>query len=206
MQLIQLRTLLKRYGFDDSDPLNEWINAAYFEFLSAHEWMFLEAEATIAHPSGAASFTVPSDFAKIRRLRDTTAKKEVKYRSRDRFYDEVSDPSTTGSPVLFTILNLEGITLWPIPDANITYTVWYQIQPTTLSDSNSNPLIPEQFQYGIVHGAAVYALEAENEEERAQIARTKFEDTIERAITFYANHELGDPEAVVDVMGYGGNY
>ena len=82
MNLLALRTALKRYGFDDSDPLDQWINASYQEMGEAVDWTFMEVMTTVPTILGSNTIAFPADFRKIISLRDTNNQYKLKWVSR----------------------------------------------------------------------------------------------------------------------------
>jgi len=210
LTLSQLKQGLKRYGFDDSDPLDLWINAALREFENASTWPFLETKAPLMTlAAGDNSVPVPSDFAKVITLRDTNptspnAQTYFEYWDRRRFDRDIPNPALTGKPYVYTLINLNEIQVWPVPDTELTLELVYYRTVLDLVQSDDVPAIPERWHYTIIRGAAYLALQAENEEERAQTAMAQFNQDIDRAVTYYANRELGEPDQVEDVMNYMG--
>jgi hypothetical protein len=207
MTLAQLRTALKRYGFDDRDPLDVWLNAAYHEFEDAHEWPFLETMATLSLLSGYSSLPLPLDFFKVISLKDVTnLKAETKLEPYDyrRFEREILDQSSNnvGAPDKYALIGLGYVQVDPVPNYNASLRLVYQRQLADMVDGTLEPEFPRRWHYAIAQGAASIGLMAENEEERATTARAEFDAAIGEAASKLALRELDDPEQVADTQGY----
>lgn len=206
MNLGELKTALKRFGFDDSDPLALWINAAMHDLESETDWPWLEGLDEIAISAGESDITVPSDFFKVIYLRDATNKKPWDYYDMRRFEREIVDPTTTGKPYIFTVMGFETINFYPVADSALTARLLYLKDLGDMTDDAHTPgtgIVPLKLHYAIVLKAASMALAAENEEERAQYALNEYGATIAAVMRSYDLKQLGEPEAVEDTQGYG---
>jgi hypothetical protein len=85
--------------------------------------------------------------------------------------------------------------------------VVYHSSRDELVNDTDVPEIPKELHYAIVQGAAAIALQAENEEERAQTAEDQFNKSVGRVWSRLAGPAAMDgTSAVRDVMGYGSSY
>lgn len=213
MNLGQMKTALSRYaGVSTSDPLADWINAALVEFSEAYTWPFLD---TIGNQDTLISddvLTMPTDFFKLYSARVMVAggvavfHEQMKYVPYTTSEDEEPKANAVvmGEPYQYTLLGTDFMILYPIPEQVYTIRLTYRKMPVTLVGDSDVPGIPERYHYTIVEGAAVRALQAESEEERATVARGTFEDSIDRHITALGGRvQEGQFHQTRDVMGYG---
>jgi hypothetical protein len=200
------QTLLKRYGFDNSDPLNSWLDEGQEMVEDAHDWPFLQFVATINAVAGASTLVLPSDFFKVQSIRDVTHGGKLAYMDIEGFEREVDDPTVPGKPYLYTVTGTQTIQLYPVLDSDTLFRVVYQRRLTLVSTlaSDGTPLDGDaHFHYPVVLAAAFTALMAENEEKRAQTALGQFDNAVEQRWQKYSSVQIDEPEQVVDVMGYG---
>jgi hypothetical protein len=198
-----LKEAVKRYGFDDGDPLDSWINAAYHDVESVTEWPFLEAIlSNINTVSGADLITLPGDLGKIISLRDVTNTNKLEYVTRKWFEREVVDPTTRGTPDQYTLVGSDAIQLYPVPDGIYTMSIYYQKELSDLTAGSPALAIPDRLHYAVVLGAVRYALTAESEEDRAKESESLYNESIARAMSYYGLRELDEPSAVIDTAGY----
>lgn len=202
----ELKTALKRYGFDESDPLLTWLNAAYHEILSEDDWLFLETVAELPLLVGASAFAeLPTDFFQLKTVSEVTSGEQtvyLKYIENRRFYREFWDNLAGASrPLYYTLVGLDGLELFPKTDKERLYRVAYERDASSLTTSTS-PIFPERFHYGVVLRAAAIALMAESEEDRASVVQDEYDIVIGKMRLKYARKEQGEPAQVEDVMGY----
>lgn len=200
------QTLLKRYGFDDSDPLNSWLDEGQEMVEDAHDWPFLQYVATINAAAGASTLVLPSDFFKAQSIRNVTGSSKLSYKDIEGFERDIYDPTATGSPQIYTVTGTQTIQIYPALASDSLFRVVYQRRLNLVSTlaNDGTPLDGDaHFHYPVVLAAAFTALMAENEEERAQTALGQFDNAIETRWQKYSSVQLDEPEQVVDVMGYG---
>lgn len=208
MKVSQLKTLVKRYGFDDEDPILEWINAAYHEIENAYEeWSWLEGEEVKESVSG--EFTLAASIKRMIKLRDITSElstggegTDLTFMDRRAFMRQLPNLLVTGEPYTYTIIGSSKLQVYPVPTAQRKYRATYIKALPDLATDEDEPLIPVSDHYTIVRGAAYLALEAENEEERAATAQAQFESALEKMITNDSIRQIGEPGEVQDVMEY----
>lgn len=196
-------TALKRFGFDDNDPILTWLNEGMHQFEDAHDWSFLQQITTIAGSAGATVLTFPSALHKVQSIRDVTGKSKLEYLTVSEFEREIQDPTTVGYPIFYTITGTETVQLYPTLDVARNFRVVYQEELTDMSTTSVPMPGPTRIHYPIVQGAAMIALQAENEEDRAINAKTEFEAAILRLRGKYSGKTLDEPQQVTDVMSYG---
>jgi hypothetical protein len=209
VQVSELKTALRRYGFDESDPLLTWLNAAYLNWvLAAYNWPFLEAAPySMVASSGVATLVLPANADRIVTVKEQTHGEVLKYYERTKFEREIADHTVTGTPRYFTVTGLTGVELWPVPDISTNLRIVYLESRNELVDDSDVPDCPANLHYAIVQAAAAIALQAENEEERAQTAEEQANNSINRVWSKYAGARTkGEDGTVTDAMGYGGSY
>ncbi len=205
-----MQALLMRYGFDTSDPLALWINAAKNDFASEQNWPFNEVgPVIISMAAGTNSVTLPSDFSRPVSLKDNTNLAMLKYWEQHKFIENIQDETDTGLPEVFTI-QARQIQVWRVPTTSINYRLMYQadspdlVASTDVPQTLSGNVWPEDTHYPIVLNAAFIALMAENEEERAQTAYKQYLDMKMKLMGKYNVLQNADMEATEDTQGYGG--
>lgn len=198
------KTALKRYGFDDTDPLLIWLNEGMHQFEDAHDWAFLQQVTTLSALVGTNSLTLPTQLHKVQSVRDITGKHKLEYMTISEFEREITDPTVTGYPMIYTITGTETLQFYPVLDVGRSFRVVYQEELIDMTTDGAVMPGPTRIHYPIVQGSAMIALQAENEEDRATSAKAEFEAAIDRLWTKYNTKVLDEPQQVTDVMGYGG--
>jgi hypothetical protein len=206
------KTLLKRYGFSDEDPLLEWLNAAVHLFEGSADWPWLRVGTTVVL-AGGSTLTLPGDLERVVLLKDTTNNHPLKYKSFSEYND--LDPTASGNPQFFTVevgvpvdtqgssyLSASQVRVWPIPTTSLTFALEYRFALPDHANDNEDLYIPFKYHYAVPVGAAGIALQAENEEERAQTAWAQFNGYVTSAQIDYDAKQLGEPGQVKDVMDY----
>src|SRR6476659_4991217 len=98
MDVSAIKTGLQRFGFSDDDPLLTWINASYHEIEESYPWPWLQTSAIVTVAAGVNTVAVPSDFYKLKSLRDTTTENKLQYISFTQFDRDIGDPTDSGPP------------------------------------------------------------------------------------------------------------
>ena len=213
MKVSDLKKALKRYGFDDNDPLLIWLNAAYHEIENAFQrWSFLEATEVGGVSLGGlpdGRFTIGGNVRRLVKVRDTTNEGEnqsggvdLEFWDRRKLQRDLSNLRSRGRPEIFTIIGSSTIQVYPVPEEERTIETSYIAALSDLVNDADEPDIPEANHYTIVRGAAYIGLQAENEEERAASAQGQFEADLSKMIDSDQIRQVGEPPAVVDVMDY----
>jgi len=199
------KTLLKRYGFDDSDPLLNWLDEGQDLFEAEHDWPFLQMLATDPVAMGQNSVDLPPDFFKVYSLHDMTNRTKLKQMDLSQFERTIWNPADTGKPQIYTVVNINQLVLWPVADSDFTMRIVYQKSLTDVSqltDDATNLDGPANTHYTVVLGAAFVGLMAENEEDRAAVAKAQFDAAVAHRWQKYSDTDLDEPKQVQDVMGY----
>lgn len=192
---------LKRYGFDDEDPLDLWMNAGLHKFEQYAEWpFFFVRDYALSALAGEVAVTLPTNYIKPINLRDMTgdaSREYLEWYDYRRYQREISVVTEVGMPELFTTFNNE-ILLWRVPSTNRNLSLDYKLGLIDYA-SNDDPVaeIPSRHHYTSIYAAAYIALMAENEEERAMTAQQQFEADCFTALDFYNIQQLGTMESVL---------
>lgn len=213
MNLSEMKTALKRYGFDDTDPLTTWLNAAMREVELANNWRCLLTEVVIPVTVGFTDFIEHSKILSYQYYDANSQLSEpLEYLDYRRFLDiQYSDPTKStdqvSDPKYYSIFRDDdsSVKLIIYPQSTvIAGRLMYLRYATEMSDGYPQCDFPEQFHYLIVRGAAAIGLEAENEEDRAAVAWQRFHDGIEKAIAQEYPTTVDENQQVQDAQGYGG--
>jgi hypothetical protein len=208
------KTLLKAYGFDDNDPLLDWLQAAKEEIFSSDSWPFLMKVGTVNINANVATISalLPADLEKVSTIRNATASPNVKLRYVDpvSFDRDYEDWTAQGDPEVYTVrASVAGpgweVQVWPVPTVATSYRFSYQassVDITTSIDAGTMPG-PTAFHYPIVQKAASIGLQADSEEDRASTAKDEADTAIAR-LRRKMFSGLDESDTVADVMGYGG--
>lgn len=213
MKVAELKTALERYGFDESDPLLIWLNAAYHEIENAHKrWSFLEeTEVGSIAPGGEADgrFNIVGLAKRFVKVRDVTMElvgrgdgRDLEFWDRRKLQREIANLRASGLPEIFSILGRQTLQVYPVPGGSRTLETTYIQELPDLIDDEDEPLIPVSNHFTIVRGAAYIALQAENEEDRAASAQAQFEADLEKMIDADIERQVGEPASVEDVVDY----
>lgn len=210
MNLGEMETLLKRYGFDETDPLKQWLNAAMHEIETDHDWIFLEGKLeNVASTAGGKSISLQFEASKVISVRDLTNNLKLIAYDWWRFFREIEEPEAEGQPILYTTPQGSSfINLWPIPEGIYKFQVLSQLSAKDMAAAGDTPKAgttewPLSMHFAIVLKAAITALFAENEEERGEKLQKQFDQLMERLRRRFAQRTMDEPSSVTDVMGYG---
>lgn len=203
-----MKVALKRYGFDDSDPLATWLNAALHEFESTADWVWLEEGPVVSSvAAGINTLALPGDAFKVITLRDVDHNTKITYWNRHKFTREIQNQADQGQVEVYTLLNTTVLQLWRVPAVATNFEVVYQgLCPDMAIDADvpgtAGTPFPRFCHYPIVMRAASIALQAENEEDRAKTAQSEYERGLMTCLGKNNERELDEPETVEDAQGY----
>jgi hypothetical protein len=203
-----LRTLVYRYGFDTSDPVDMAINAAMFEVIDYADWDWRFARVTNV-TMGSTDLqpqSMPVDLFKVISLKDVTHNTKLTEVSPQSYDDEANYlTDQRGNPTMYSVIASQ---LWlaPLAKEATTFHLTYEraFGPmVNVGDEPAAGFMPERLRYAIMYGAASTLLQMENEEDRATVAQAKFDTTLQSAITTDMS-DLDSFNQVRDTQGYGG--
>jgi hypothetical protein len=206
MNFLQLKTALKRYGFDDNDPLDIWTNAARNEMWSDLDWATTEERHTFTLPANQAEYSsLPANCFKPRTL--TPSSNGVAQPSLDyiewREFRKRYDSNEQGFPHKFTLWNIGNLRFFPVPTQSVDFEMIFHAGPVQMTGDNDQPEeFHEIFHYIIVYRSAAIGLMAENEEDRAQTAMAEYASGLDRVLRAYGAREQDQYATVQDAMEY----
>lgn len=210
MNLEALQTALKRYGFDETDPLTAWLNAAMHDIENDFDWPWLESASTKISPvAGTSALPLPQKVLKIISVRDVTNSKILTYMDRRQFQRDIEEPAERGpAPEVFTLNGLETVQIYPVLSVAISMEIFYQTTTDDMAIPTDEPktgsiVWPLLSHYLIVLKAASIALLAEDEPEKSKAVKEEYEKSLEKLRKKFGERELGEPSTVQDVQGYG---
>ena len=206
MQLSEIRTVLKRYGFDESDPLDAWINEAKDRSSDHFDWPFFEKSATNNVAAGTSAFgALPTDYdipISVHTLVNGN-QTPLEYWDYEKFQREVESTTQSGNPSVWYVLGGQ-IFIWPVPDVATDVILVYRAQqPDLVAGTDVPDLFPTRFHYNFAVGAASIGLMAENEEDRAATALADFQGRLDQLVQTYSSKQRTSFATVQDVQGYG---
>lgn len=211
--LTKFSNWLMRYGFDEGDPITDWVNAGLNEIRNAAEWPFLrELQSGITLAIGATSLALPPDFGKPIDVVDTTddiagstgGRQDLEFYDPRKYHREIKQTVTPRAlPEIYTQIG-SSLIVWPPPSTARTFDLFYMKDDSDLALPGDTPdWLPVRWHYSpCVFAMAHIALMAENEEDRSTTALTEQNASLERMMNWYGLGQLGTPEAVEDVQGY----
>lgn len=161
-----------RCGLDTADGMvtpsvvNDTINEALHFIETVAPWWWLDATETLTTVAGTQSVTVSGDSQGTRGVSfaDQTGRLE---RVGVSVIDEADD--TPGKPSVWAEHG-STLLLYPTPDAAYSLTHRYTTIETDLSQDDTEPLLPSQYQGALVDYAAFLVLRRTHDSERAQEA------------------------------------
>ena len=210
MQFSDMQTMLMRYGFDSTDPLALWLNAAMHEFEISADWDILESTPEIIQlQAGVNIIPTPADFRRVIDIRDYDNNVKLRQWNRRRFDRDIMVQTDPGFAEIYMVIRNGNIQIWRVPTVATNFQLWYQatcpdlVNPTDVPGTAYEPF-PVACQHAIVVRAAAMALMAENEEQRAQTAQKEYQDALVRCIGAHAGERtIDEPDTVQDTAGYG---
>lgn len=205
MILSEMKTALKRYGFDDSDPLTTWINWGMHDLEHDQKWTFLAGLTSVNTVIGTSTLSLGTTIGSIVSAKINGDSDPLDFLPPSAFMRNIADFTVSGHPSQYTRLSSGVIKLYPVPDAVYAVTFFYRGQELDLADASpgGTPLyIPSDMHHLIVIKAAAYGLQAENEEQRAQDALSQYTAGVSSVLAKYTD-TTDEPREVQDVMNYG---
>jgi hypothetical protein len=220
-----MKTALKRFGFDDTDPLVSWLNAAMWEFETEYNWTFTDrfAQVTVPDPAPGSADNVlflPSDYTRLISCRCIspvvepaltviTVKDYVTLIEGETF-------GTSGTPGTPTHIVATGPTgnqggaryatvIYPASDTTRIFLLEYRGNgPAMVGDVDTPLLVPDEFHYdGIVEGAAVKGYSTDNAEDKMASHKDVYDRAVSRAVGLYLSKAEGAFDQVRDAQDYG---
>jgi hypothetical protein len=173
MTLLALRTEVLNHGFDPiiySSRINQYINDA--QELVCRRVMYYTDEGTsdFNTTAGTSNYALPSNFAKVRSIRDTSRYQEmiaVTLRDIDR------SAQLTSAPIFYAF---DGVTLhlYPTPDQVYPMELRYWSVPADLVNDTDTPTIPPAYHRMLWYWAVRECYAADDDVATAQYWETQF--------------------------------
>jgi hypothetical protein len=219
VNLGNIKTGVYKFGFTSDDPVVDWANDAYREFLDAFEWPWatiplltgsIWAANTPNVEQGALAYqTIRSIGMQPPGAAATDDFIPLRYVGIAEFEQTALNPLTPGFPEIFTVYGstdkppVSTVSVYPVPTSNLNYSIGLTNIPLPLSADADVPIIPTLYHYALVRGAAAVGLESDNQEERANTQRQRFMETIDKAIMKYSPGKHGTKFSTVrNTAGY----
>lgn len=206
MNIGQIKTSLKKFGFDDTDPLLDWINEANAQFVEAFDWPWLKQEVTGTLDGGDVlvtippASTVPDSMSIIVPSGTDDVSVPLTYLPFTEYRD-VCISSVRGFPKFWTKISDTDYRITPPSSVLYGYVISYTAIAETFTADANTPLIPSRYHYALVRGAAAIGLDTENQEERASTQQERFQEIIDRAMAKYITEHRGRFGRIRDVRG-----
>lgn len=147
------------------------INEAYADIAASRDWDGLLDYATVSTVAGTEEYTPVTSSSSVERIRriksivNQTSNQFLQNVDKELFRQNIPYVNTTtdrGTPTMWYFSENDSnrdmkIKLYPVPDQAYTLNVEYYKEPLELTNDADVPLIPDQYQYGLVYlGLAKY--------------------------------------------------
>jgi hypothetical protein len=159
---IQDEVISDRFGQDRRARVKNWINYRYGRLWAAADWSFKMQVTSMVVPGGTNAFS-RAGMGDIISIQDST--QGLGYYRLEAYYpDEFHEHAvpTQAVPSAFTVIG-DTIYFNSALDSNRTFTIVSKVPFASLSQDTDEPLIPEEFHYLLVMGAASEGLRSEND-------------------------------------------
>lgn len=153
------------------------INSALRQVSLEHDWPWLQQTTTLSVVAGTASYPVPSDWLRTIHVTDPSTGDKLLLSSLESL-DRLG--TLTGSPSIYCVY-ANAILLGPTPLASKSLKHRYIRTENTLTNDNSIPLVPVEYEEGVVEYAAFLFLRQLREAARARECWDAYGDWVKRA-------------------------
>ena len=192
MNVGQIKAAVFRFGFNSSDPVVDWINEAQIQFWDQYDWPWIYTNLGTACSAGSNSIAQPSDMVVPTAMQIADPgllTGPFTYLPKDSRLTYIEDgwDSTTAALGRPTSWNYGEGSIYFDKAADLSYRVvlYYIKNPTILTSDANVPDLPVRYHYALIRGAAAIGLDAENQEERANVQLQRYQDIIDRAKARY---------------------
>jgi hypothetical protein len=155
-------------GFDPTyfgaSRITNFINNAYFNMVRRVDYYIDESSNDYNTIAGTNLYALPTDFARVRSVRDTSRQQEmyaVGLRDIDRSI------ASSGAPIYYA-LDAANVHLYPTPDQSYPIEVRYWKLPTALVNDTDVPTIPADYHNLLIYSAVAECYRAEDDPATAQ--------------------------------------
>lgn len=153
------------------------INAAIRQVTLETDWPWLQAEATLTTAKDVPAYPVPANWLRTIRLTETLTGNRLHLTP----IGQVDSSTSTGTPSRFAVWG-NSLHLSPTPTEALAYKHRYTRTENTLSLSTDTPLIPVEFEEGVIEYASYLALRFLRESPRAQESMAGYKAWRDRAV------------------------
>jgi hypothetical protein len=190
MNLLELRSWLQEQTLTPQADatINGYINQAYLDLATAHDWAWLEVTTTFNFDDGATTeFPLPADFNRLRALFYTAQGAEAQpiRTTRDavlhRLGDDIGESDLPGE----YYRQGSNIKFAPSPTGTQEVALLYYQRPAPLAADEDEPAFDAAFHVYLAQAAAALYFESEDSFEHAGYYHSKAADTFVRLAEFY---------------------
>lgn len=192
MQLSDIRTEILAKGFNtnlfSAARLNSFINDGYQLICTRVQYYVDEATQDFTTTTGTSTYPFPTDFGRLRDLRDTNRNvvmMPISLRDMDN-----SGVPPQGSPSWYA-LDASNFHLWPIPDGAYPMECRYWKQPANLVNDTDVPIIPAKWHRLLWLFGCWQCYESEDDPSMGQYWENRFEKELSE---FMADVKFVDSE------------
>lgn len=154
----------------------EFLNAGLRQIALEHDWPWLKATASISVLSGTRNYPVPSDWIRTVRIFDPATGRDIQTAA----VTDVDRIVSSDEPAIYAIYGNE-VLLAPKPAANVTLTHRYVKRETVLASAGDSPLIPAEYEEGLLEYAAYLSFRFLKDAGRAAEAMSGYRAWVKRA-------------------------
>lgn len=165
-------------GFDPvlfgSNRINMYLNNQYFNVIRRVDYYVDEATSDYNTVAGTSLYALPTDFARVRSVRDTSRQQEmvaVGLRDIDRSI------ASSGAPTFYA-LDASSVHLYPTPDNAYPIEVRYWKLPVALSADTDTPTLPADYHNMLIYGATAECYRAEDDHATAAQWQARFDQAL----------------------------
>lgn len=154
----------------------EFINAALRQTALEHDWPWLQATASISVLKDIRNYPVPSDWIRTVRIFDPATGRTIQTAATT----DVDRIVSSDEPAIYSIYGNE-VLLAPKPAAAVTLTHRYIRRETFLVAGTDSPLIPAEYEEGLLEYAAYLSFRFLKDAGRAADALAGYKAWVKRA-------------------------
>ena len=157
-----LEVLSHQFAPSQYEPYaREKINQAQAYICAQTDFRELQSTSVITLIPGQSSYSLPSDFQRNDSVLATDDEGRLIPLQSSQRYPFDALPVADGTPETYEIKG-STLKLWPTPDSARNVIFNYYAKPPTLEPADS-PIIPDQYEYLLVHYALKFCFEREND-------------------------------------------
>ena len=200
MDRLAIRTLIRDISrteaHDTSDGvIDRYIDEAYAEVVSNRTWPwgYALAPETVALTPGINEYTLPDEVKRVLTVVELEQRYPLTAVSQNDWARTQESIESTSRPVWYTFAQ-KTLFLWPVPATNDSLDVYYYEHPVWGPDDIDEPPFDSAFHTTIVDWGLSRLWEQEEDFEKADDYRSRFEIKLNRMIRFYNTEMIDRPE------------